>query len=70
MVRELTRNKQEQLKIELKEEFPSLTDAEFEGLNASFDEMVESISAKTQRQRDDVARIVEDKLAYINSKGV
>lgn len=68
MVRELNINKQEELRKELKAEFPSLSDVELDQINASYDELVDSISVKTHRTKEEVARIVDDKLNYIYSK--
>lgn len=70
MVRELNRNKKEHLKSELRVEFPNLSDAEFDIIDRSFDELIDSISAKTHRDRADVAKIVENKLDYVHSKHV
>ena len=70
MVRELNTNKKEHLKSELLLEFPGLTEVEFNTIDQNFDELINSIAVKTQRDRSDVARIVENKLDYIHSKNV
>lgn len=70
MVRELNVNKKEHLRNELKIEFPDLSDAELNRIDSSFDELVDSISVKTQRNREEVAKIVENKLDYVHSKHV
>lgn len=70
MVRELNVNKREHLKNELKLVFPDLSDADLNSIDRSFDELVESISLRTQRDKSDVARVVENKLDYIHSKNV
>lgn len=70
MVRELNTHKKEHLKSELLLEFPNLTEAEFNTIDNSFEDLINSISVKTQRDRTDVARIVENKLDYIHSKNV
>jgi hypothetical protein len=70
MVRELNTNKKEHLRSELLLEFPNLTETELKSLDNSFEELINSISFRTQRDRNDVARILENKLDYIHSKNV
>lgn len=55
---------------ELKAEFPGVTDAELQHVNASFDELIDSISLKTQQNKEQVAKIVNGKLERLYSKTI
>lgn len=68
MKRDWNINKKEELKQELKRDFPMITDAEMNTLNGSYEKLIDSISAKANRDRKAVKRIVEQKIEYINSK--
>ena len=68
MVRDLNINKKDALMQELKMEFPNLSDNDLDAIHKSFDELIESISAKSHIDRNKVEQIVEDKLEIINSK--
>ncbi|NJM26460.1 MAG: hypothetical protein HC859_14250 [Bacteroidia bacterium] len=70
MVRTLNYNKQQELMNELKAEFPGVTDAELQHVNDSFDELINSISLKTQRNKEQVAKIVNGKLERLYSKTI
>lgn len=70
MVRALNKNKKEHLKNELLVVFPGVSDADLESIDRSFDALIDSIAQKTQTTRDDVAKVVENKLDYIHSKHV
>lgn len=70
MVREMNSNKKEHLKSELLFAFPTLTETELNAMDNSFENLIDSISVKTQQDRAEVARIVETKLDYIHSKHV
>lgn len=69
MVRQLNVNKAEQLKNELMAEF-NLSNADLNKIDASFEELVDSIALKTQLGKENISRIVENKLEYIHSKTV
>lgn len=56
------------LQEELKADYGNLTDKEF--ASESIEEIVQNISKRTNQQRDQVARNVEQKLEYILSKGI
>lgn len=68
MKRDWNINKKEELKNELRTEFPNLTDAEMDTINGSYDKLIDSISSKTNKDRNTVQRIVEEKAEYVNSK--
>ena len=68
MKRDWNINKKEELKNELRTEFPNLTDAEMDTINGSYDKLIDSISSKTKKDRNTVQRIVEEKAEYVNSK--
>jgi hypothetical protein len=70
MVRELNFNKKQELKNVLKAEFPNISDAELDTINGSYDELINSISIKTQQNKEEVAKIVNHKLEYLYSKVV
>ncbi|MBL7858885.1 MAG: hypothetical protein JNM57_14440 [Cyclobacteriaceae bacterium] len=63
-------NRRENLKNELRNEFPNLSDAELNSIDESFENFIESVSLKVNRDRQEVARVVEERLNYINSKAI
>lgn len=68
MVRALNINKKDELRKDLKAHFPTITDAELDKMNESFDNLIDSISVKTHQDRQEVQRIVDESLEFINSK--
>ncbi len=70
MVRDLSIPEKEEIKTELKNEFSNLTDAELDAINISVERLIDSISAKTNKVRSEVERIVEEKVEYIGAKNI
>ena len=68
MVRDLNINKREELKSDLKNLYPELTNTELEKVNATFDQLVEAVSLKTHQNKDEVEKLLVDRLDFINSK--
>lgn len=65
---DITRN--DLLKQELKSKYVDLSDAEINRVDTSFEQLVENISNKTNLQKEEVAREVEESLAYAKSKSL
>ncbi len=63
-------NTRESLKNELRNEFPELTETDFDMMEASFENFVTSLSLKVQRNPQEMALVITNKLQYIQSKGI
>ncbi|MBN8578672.1 MAG: hypothetical protein KF775_17050 [Cyclobacteriaceae bacterium] len=63
---DITRN--DLLKQELKSKYVDLSEAEINRVDTSFEQLIANISAKTRQQKDEVARQVEESVAYAKSK--
>jgi len=68
MVRSINSNKKEELLQELKSDFPNIQAEDFKNMNDSVDELVNTLSLKVGKDRQEVEKIVESKLEWINSK--
>ena len=68
MVRDLIQSKKEALKSELKNIYPELTNDDLNSINNSFDQLVDSIAIKTQKNKAEVEKQLVDSLDFINSK--
>jgi len=68
MVRELNINKKEELINQLKKHYPELTNEEFNKINESFDQFVTTISLKTLSTKENVTKVLNDSIDFINSK--
>lgn len=65
---DITRN--DLVKQELKAKYADLSETEINRVDTSFEQLVENISNKTNQQKDEVARQVEESLAYAKSKSI
>lgn len=70
MVKAMDITKNDLLKTELKAKYASLTDAEINQINNSFDQFIESISLKTHQQKEVVANAVGASVDYAKSKTI
>lgn len=70
MVKAIDITKNDLLKTELKAKYASLTDAEINQINNSFDQFIESISLKTHQQKEAVASEVGASVDYAKSKTI
>ncbi len=68
MVRDLNVNKKEELKSELLNTYPDLTNDELNSMDNSMDQLVETISSKTNTNKADIEKLLVDRLEFINSK--
>ena len=68
MVRDLNVNKIEELKTELKNVFPELSNEDFATINNSIDDLVNSISMKVQKDKVEIEKQLVDRIDFINSK--
>ncbi|GEM_PF-2627270 len=68
MVRELNVNKKNELKLEMKNQFPNLTDENLKDLDTSYEKFINNISLNTQMSKEEVEKLVANKIEYINSK--
>lgn len=58
------------LENELKETFSSLTVSDLELNDMTLDQLAEQLSQKAHLSKDEVSKIVEEKLSYIYSKRI
>ncbi|TXH29012.1 MAG: hypothetical protein E6Q96_04310 [Cyclobacteriaceae bacterium] len=58
------------LKQELKSKYVDLSDAEINRVDTSFEQLVEDITNKTHKQKEEVAHQVEELMAYAKSKSL
>lgn len=70
MVHVLNNNERELAKIQLMDEFPNLTEQELNKLDASLEQLIADISAKTQQNVDLVAKRVEERMQFVYSKSI
>jgi len=70
MIQVLNATKKESLKNELRKDFPNLTEVELNQIDQSVTDLVSSISQKIQQNETEVARVVDEKIDFINSKGI
>ncbi len=68
MVRDLNLSKREALKSELKNIYPELTNDDLNAIDNSFEQLVNSIVVKTQKNKVEVEKLLVDRLDFINSK--
>ena len=70
MVHTINNNTRENLKNELRNDFPNLTDTDLNSMDESFEKLVANISLKINRDEKVVAEVVKEKLEYIYSKSI
>ncbi len=70
MVKAIDITKNELLKEELKAKYANLTEVEMNQINESFDQFVQTISLKTHQQKEEVQRVVEEAVSYVQSKSL
>jgi len=70
MIQVLNATKKESLKNELRKDFPNLTETELNQIDQSVTDLVSSISQKIQQDETEVARVIDEKIDFINSKGI
>ncbi len=63
-------NTRQNLKNELRNDFPNLTDAELNTIDESFEKFISSVSLKIQRDEQATAQVIKEKLEYIHSKAI
>lgn len=70
MIHSIDNNTRENLKNELRNDYPNLTEAELNKIDESFENFISSVSLKIQRNGNSVAEVIKEKLAYIHSKAI
>ena len=70
MIHTLNNNTLENLKNELRNDYPNLTDAELNKMDESVDNFISSVSLKIQSDETAFAEIVREKLLFIQSKAI
>lgn len=70
MIHTINNSTRENLKNELKNDFPNLTDNELNSMDDSVEKLISSISLKINRDEKVVAEVVKEKLEYIYSKSI
>jgi hypothetical protein len=70
MVKAIDISKNELLKDELRAKYSNLTDADMNQINDSFDQFVQTLSLKTHQQKEEVERVVEEAVSYVQSKSL
>ncbi len=70
MIHTINNNTRENLKNELKNDFPNLTEKELNSIDESFEKFISSISLKINRDEQAVTEVVNEKLEYLYSKSI
>lgn len=70
MIHSIDNNTRENLKNELRNDYPNLTEAELNKIDESFENFISSVSLKIQRNESSVAEVIKEKLEYIHSKSI
>lgn len=70
MIHELNNNTRENLKNELRNDYPNLTDVELNKMDESVENFISSVSLKIQSDEAAFAEIVREKLLFIKSKAI
>jgi len=70
MIHAIDNNTRENLKNELRNDFPNLTDAELNNIDESFEKFISSASLKIARDEQSAEEIIKEKLEYIHSKSI
>jgi hypothetical protein len=70
MIHTINNSTRENLKNELRNDFPNLTDNELNTMDDSVEKLISSISLKINRDEKVVAEVVKEKLEYIYSKSI
>ncbi len=70
MIHTINNNTRENLKNELKNDFPNLTEKELNSIDESFEKFISGISLKINRDEQSVTEVVNEKLEYLYSKSI
>ncbi len=70
MIHAIDNNTRENLKNELRNDFPSLTDAELNNIDESFEKFISCASLKIARDEQGAEEVIREKLEYIHSKAI
>lgn len=70
MIHAIDNNTRENLKNELRNDFPNLTDAELNNIDESFEKFISSASLKIARDEQGATEVIREKLEYLHSKSI
>jgi hypothetical protein len=70
MIHAIDNNTRENLKNELRNDFPNLTDAELNNIDESFEKFISSASLKIARDEQSATEVIREKLEYLHSKSI
>lgn len=70
MIHAIDNNTRENLKNELRNDFPNLTDSELNNIDESFEKFISSASLKIARDEQSATEVIREKLEYLHSKSI
>jgi hypothetical protein len=70
MIHVIDNNTRENLKNELRNQYPNLTEGELNNMDESVEKFISSVSLKIHSNEQAFAEIIKEKLEFIHSKAI